>query len=72
MFPEGPPCSNTSEQGRHEETSDEDSGGGGDQDGVGGGVLASLGKELPLMAGELKRLVPLLSSIAGKLRVGER
>jgi hypothetical protein len=72
MFPEGPPCSNTGEQGRHEETFDEDPGGGGDPDGVGGGVLASLGKELPSMAVELKRLVPLLSSIAGKLRVGER
>jgi hypothetical protein len=45
-FPESP-CSNTSEQGRREEISDGDPSGGGDPDGVGGGVLALLGEGLP-------------------------
>jgi hypothetical protein len=35
MFPEGPPCSNTGEQGWHEEISDEDSSGGGNPDSAG-------------------------------------
>jgi hypothetical protein len=46
-FSEEPPCSNTGEQGRHEEISDGDPGGGRDPDGVGGGVFVSLGEGLP-------------------------
>jgi hypothetical protein len=67
-FPEGPPCSNTSERGRHEEISDWDLGGDGDSDGASGGVLVSLGDGLPSVEGERGCLVPLLSSIVGKLR----
>jgi hypothetical protein len=59
------PCSNTGEQGRHEETSDGDLGGGGDPDGAGGGVLASSGRGLPSTEGERSHLMPLLSSIGG-------
>jgi hypothetical protein len=55
---------NTGEQGRCEEIS-EDPGGGGDLDGADGGVLASLGEELPSAKGERECLVPLLSSIGG-------
>jgi hypothetical protein len=51
---------------------DEDPGGGGDSDSAGGGVLASLGEGLPSAEGQHGRLVPLLSSIESKLRVGER
>jgi hypothetical protein len=72
MFPEGPPCSNTSERGRHEEISDGDPDGGGDPNGAGGRVLASLGEGLPSAEGEHGRLVHLLSSIASKSRAGER
>jgi hypothetical protein len=64
-FPEPPPRSNTSEEGWREEISDGDPSGGGDPDGVDGGVLASLGEGLPSAEGERKRLVPLLSSIGG-------
>jgi hypothetical protein len=46
-FPEVPPCSNTDEQGRREEISDGDPGGGGDPDGVDRGVLVSLGDRFP-------------------------
>jgi hypothetical protein len=70
MFLE-PPCSNTGEQGRREETSERDPGGG-DPDGTGGGVLASLGRGLPSTEGERSRLMPLLSSIVGKQGVRER
>jgi hypothetical protein len=55
----------TSEQGRCDEATDGDPGGGGDSDGVGGGVLASPGKGLLSVEGERSRLVPLLSSIGG-------
>jgi hypothetical protein len=73
MFPERPPCSNTGEQGRCEEISDEDpGGGGGDPDGADDGVLESLGEGLPSAKGECGRIVPLLSSIARELRTGER
>jgi hypothetical protein len=48
---QSPPCSNTSEQGWHEEISDEDPGSGGDLDGASGGVLASLGEGLSLCGG---------------------
>jgi hypothetical protein len=44
---------NTGEQGRHEEISDGDPGGGGDPDGAGGGVLALLVEGLP--SGERER-----------------
>jgi hypothetical protein len=57
--------SNTGKQWRREEISDRDPGSGGDLDGTGGGVLASLGEGLPSAEGERKRLVPLLSSIGG-------
>jgi hypothetical protein len=59
----GPPCSNTDEQERREEISNRDPCGGGDLDGTDGGVLASLGEELPSIEGELERMVHLLSSI---------
>jgi hypothetical protein len=59
------PCSNTGEQGQHDETSDGDPGGGGDPDGAGGGVLASSGKGLPSAEGEHSSLMTLLSSIGG-------
>jgi hypothetical protein len=38
------PCSDTSEQGQHDEAADGDPSGGGDPDGVGGGVSASPSK----------------------------
>jgi hypothetical protein len=72
MFPEGPPCSNTGERGWHKEIFDGDPGGGGNPDGADGGVSASLGEGLPSVEGEHGHLVPLLSSIASKLRAGER
>jgi hypothetical protein len=72
MFPGGAPCSNTGEQGRREEISAGDSGGGGDPDGTNGGVLGPMDEGLPSAEGERHRLVPLLSSIASKLRTGER
>jgi hypothetical protein len=65
VFPEALPCSNTGEQGQRDETSDGDSGGGGDPDDVDGGVLASSGRGLPSAEGERSRLMPLLSSIGG-------
>jgi hypothetical protein len=64
VFLEVLPCSNTSEQGWRDETSDGDPGGDGDPDGAGGGVSAS-GKGLPFAGGEHSRLMPLLSSIGG-------
>jgi hypothetical protein len=64
-FPEEPPCSNTSEQGWRDEISDGDPGGGGDPDGAGGGVLASLGEGLPSTDGERSHLMDLFSSIGG-------
>jgi hypothetical protein len=64
-IPEALPCSNIGEQGRRDETSDGDLGGGGDPDGVDGGVLTSLGRGLPSVEGEHSRLMPLLSSIGG-------
>jgi hypothetical protein len=60
-----PPCSNTGEQWWLEVISDGDPGGGGDLDGTDGGVLTSLGEELPSAEEERKHLVPLLSSIGG-------
>jgi hypothetical protein len=59
------PCSNTSEQGRHDGATDGDPGGGGDSDGFGGGVLVSPSKGLPSAEGERSHLVPLLFSIGG-------
>jgi hypothetical protein len=56
---------NTCEQGRRDEATDGDLGGGGDPNGAGGGVSASSGKGLPPAEGERSRLVPLLSSIGG-------
>jgi hypothetical protein len=53
-------------------TSDWDPGGGGDPDGVGEGVLVSLGGGLSSVKGERSRLRPLLSSIVGKQRARER
>jgi hypothetical protein len=49
-----------------------DPGRGGDPDGADGGVLASLGEGLPSAEGERGCLVPLLSSIDSKPRVGKR
>jgi hypothetical protein len=65
LFPVVLPCSNTSEQGQHDEATDGDPGGSGDPDGAGGEVSASPGKGLPSAEGEHSRLVPLLSSIGG-------
>jgi hypothetical protein len=65
VFPEAFPYSNTGEQGRRDETSDGDPSSGGDLDGVGGGVLTSLGRRLPSAEGERSHLMPLLSSIGG-------
>jgi hypothetical protein len=44
VFPEALPRSNTSEQGRRDETTNGDPGAGGESDGAGGGVLTSSGK----------------------------
>jgi hypothetical protein len=65
IFLEALPCSNTSEQGWHDEATNGDLGGGGDPDDAGGGVSSSSGKGLPPMEGEHSRLMPLLSSIGG-------
>jgi hypothetical protein len=65
VFLEDPPCSNTGEWGRREETSDGDVSGGGDPDGVDGGVLAPSSDGLPSLEGERACFVPLLSSIIG-------
>jgi hypothetical protein len=62
-FPKDPPCSHTGEWGQREETSDGDVSGGGDPEGVGGGVLAPSGEGLPSLEGERACSVPLLSSI---------
>jgi hypothetical protein len=71
-FSEGPPCSNTNEQGRHEEISDRDPGGSEDPDDADGGVEPLLSDEEPSLEGERERLVPLLSSIVAKRRRGEK
>jgi hypothetical protein len=70
-FLEGPPFSNTGERGQREKISDGDSDDDGDLDGVGGGVLASLGEGPPSAEAEHEHLVPLLSPIAGELRTIE-
>jgi hypothetical protein len=67
-FSKGPPCSNTGEQGRHEEISNGDPGGGGDPDSADGGVELPLDEEKPSLEGERECLVPLLSSIVPKRR----
>jgi hypothetical protein len=67
-FPEGPPCSNTSDRVWREETSGGDPSGGGDPEDVGGGVGALPGDRLPSLEGKRARLVPLLSSIVRKRR----
>jgi hypothetical protein len=67
-FSEGSPCSNTSEQGHHEEISNGDSGGGGDPDNTDGGIEPPLDEEDPSLDGERERFVPLLSSIVVKRR----
>jgi hypothetical protein len=61
----------TGEQGQREEISDGDPGGGGDLDGAGGGVLASLGEGFPSMERERSHLMPLWSSIDGE-QIGKR
>jgi hypothetical protein len=71
-FSEGPPCSSTSEQWQHEETSDGDPSGGGDLDGTDGGVETLFGEEDPSLKLERERLVPLLSSIVAKRRREEK
>jgi hypothetical protein len=65
VAPEAPPCSNTLEQRRRDETSDGDPGGGEDPDGIGIRVFASSGRGLPSAEGERSRLTPFLSSIGG-------
>jgi hypothetical protein len=67
-FSEGPPCSNTGEQGRREEIYDGDPNGGGDPDSAGGGVEPPLGEEEPSFEGEREHLVHLLSFIVAKRR----
>jgi hypothetical protein len=67
-FSEGPPCSNTGEQGRREKISDEEPGGSEDPDGASGGVEPPLSDEEPSVEGERECLVPLLSSIVAKRR----
>jgi hypothetical protein len=51
-FSEGPPCSNTGEQGRRVEISDGDHGGGRDLDSVGRGVEPPHGEEESSLEGE--------------------
>jgi hypothetical protein len=70
-FTKEPSCSNTGEQGRREEISDGDPGGGGDRDGASDGVLASLGEGLPSEEGERSCLMHLWSSIDGEHMVRE-
>jgi hypothetical protein len=67
-FSKGSPCSNINEQGRREEISDRDPGGGGDPDSVSGGVEPPLGEEESSLDGERERLVHLLSFIVAKRR----
>jgi hypothetical protein len=57
VFPEALPYSNTGEQGRCDEITDGDPGGGGDPDDADGGVLTSSGKGLPSVEGERSRLI---------------
>jgi hypothetical protein len=70
-FPEELPFSKTGEQGRREEISDRDPGGGRDLDDAGGGVLASLGEGFSSGEGERSRLMPPWSSIDGEQRARE-
>jgi hypothetical protein len=65
VAPEAPPCSNTEEQWRRDETSDGDPGGGGDPDGTGIGDFASSSRGLPSAEGGRSRLMPFLPSIGG-------
>jgi hypothetical protein len=65
VIPEALPYSNTGEQRRCDETSDGDPGGGGDPDGVGGGVFALSDRGFPSAEGERSCLMPFLSSIGG-------
>jgi hypothetical protein len=65
VFLEALPYSNTGEQGRHEETTDGDPGGGRDPDGANGGISTSSGKGFPSVEGERSSLVPLLTTIGG-------
>jgi hypothetical protein len=67
-FSKGSPCSNIDEQGRREEISDGDPGGGGDPDSAGGGIEPPLSEEEPSLEGERERLFPFLSSIVAKRR----
>jgi hypothetical protein len=53
VFPEALPCSKTGEQGRRDETSDGDPGGGGDPDGTGGGVFGIIGRRTSLCGGRV-------------------
>jgi hypothetical protein len=52
VFLEDPPCSQTGERGQCEETSNGDFSGGGELEGIGGGVLAPSGDGLPSLEGE--------------------
>jgi hypothetical protein len=52
VFTEDPPCSHTCERGQREETSGGDFSGGGDLEGVSGGVLAPLDDGVPSLEGE--------------------
>jgi hypothetical protein len=65
VAPEAPPCSNTEERRRRDETSDGDPDGGGDPDGTGIRVFASSGRGLPFAEGERSCLTPFLCSIGG-------
>jgi hypothetical protein len=65
---EGLPYSRTGEQWRCEVTPDGDPGGGGDPDGVGGGVEPLLGDKELSFEEEREHLVSLLSSIVAKRR----
>jgi hypothetical protein len=67
-FSEGPSYSNTGEQGRHEEISNGDPGGGGDPDSIDSGVEPPLSDVEPSLEGEQERLVLLLFSIVDKRR----
>jgi hypothetical protein len=62
-----PPPSNIGKRGQHE-VFDGDPSGGGDLEGVNGGVGTLLGDVPPSLEGERARLVPLLSSIVRKRR----
>jgi hypothetical protein len=63
---EGLPCSRTGEGGLCEDTSSEDTGGGRDSDGDGGGMGAPLDEDKEPLTEEHECLMPLFSSIMNK------